>query len=159
MTVISVHSIIKHLSERGFIVIHCQIPGLDYIFLSSFLRFLLLSKHYTWEYEDFDWNDFLLMKIFDHICIRAIIRNLGGICPEDCYSSSQAGFLLENHGTWAANYFPTFRPVAKCMFTHLRISRPPQSHTILLLKTFPLEPLPPKTTRPSHPPCPPHHLP
>ena len=82
MTVISVHSIIKHLSERDFIVIHCQIPGLDYIFLSSFLRFLLFSKHYTWEYEDFDGNYLLLMKIFDQICIRAIIRNLGGICPE-----------------------------------------------------------------------------
>ena len=82
MTVIYAHSITKHLSEIDFIVIHCQIPGLDYIFLSSFLRFLLLSKHYTWEYEDFDGNDLLLMKIFDQICIRAIIRNLGGICPE-----------------------------------------------------------------------------
>ena len=74
-------TIIKHLSERDFIVIHCQIPGLDYIFLSSFLRFLLLSLHYTLEYEDFDGNYLLLMKIFDQICIRAIIRNFGGICP------------------------------------------------------------------------------
>ena len=82
MTVIYAHSITEHLSERDFIVIHCQIPGLDYIFLSSFLRFLLLNKHYTWEYEDFDGNYLLLMKIFDQICIRAIIRNLGGICPE-----------------------------------------------------------------------------